>query len=131
MSDQELIVLAKKARENSYSPYSGFKVGAALLCKSGNVYLGANAENASYSLTVCAERAALFAALSNGEREFEAIAVLGGKDAEISDFCPPCGACRQALAEFSRDGSLKVITTDGNDVRALPLAKLLPESFSL
>jgi cytidine deaminase len=95
------------------------------------VYLGANAENASYSLTVCAERAALFAALSNGEREFEAIAVLGGKDAEISDFCPPCGACRQALAEFSRDGSLKVITTDGNDVRALPLAKLLPESFSL
>ncbi len=95
-----LMAAAQKARENSYSPYSHFRVGAALLTKSGKIYTGCNIENAAYPATVCAERTAIFKAVSEGEREFEAIAIVGGKEGETAPFCAPCGVCRQVMAEF-------------------------------
>lgn len=131
MNNSELIRLAIKARNNAYAPYSGFLVGAALLCADGEVFTGTNVENASFSLTNCAERSALFAAVSAGKRDFKAIAVVGGKEGEITEFCPPCGACRQALAEFSKDGGLQVLLYDGKDEKSLPLSALLPEGFRL
>ena len=131
MNNSELIRLALKARSNAYAPYSGFFVGAALLCADGEVFTGANVENSSFSLTNCAERSALFAAVSAGKRDFKAIAVVGGKEGEITDFCPPCGACRQALAEFSKDGSLQIILYDGKSEKSLPLSALLPEGFRI
>ena len=100
MTDLELMQYAVKAREKSYSPYSNFKVGAALLGKSGKVYLGCNIENAAYTPTNCAERTAVFKAVSEGEKEFTAIAIVGGKGEQLASFCAPCGVCRQVLAEF-------------------------------
>ena len=94
MTDQELIALATRASARAYAPYSGYAVGAALLGKSGHTYTGCNVENASYSLTICAERAVVFKAVSEGERAFEAIAIV------TSNGGTPCGACRQVLAEF-------------------------------
>ena len=131
MTNDQLINLATKAQKNAYAPYSNFLVGAALLSDDGQVFVGANVENASFGLTHCAERSALFSAVSHGCRSFSAIAIVGGYDGEIEDFCPPCGACRQALAEFSRGGSLRVILYDGKKVKELPLLALLPESFNL
>ena len=131
MTNKELINLAIGARKNSYAPYSGFRVGAALLTADGKVFCGANIENASYSLTCCAERSALFAAVSAGYREFDAIAIAGGTNGEITEFCPPCGACRQALSEFSADGTLGVVLYNGKQEKELPLSALLPISFSL
>ena len=131
MTNRELIDLAIRAQANAYAPYSGFKVGAALLCEDGEVFVGANVENSSFGLTNCAERSALFAAVSGGKRSFKAIAVVGGADGVVSDFCPPCGACRQALAEFSPKGDLQVILFNGKDEKAFRLSSLLPESFSL
>ena len=131
MTNQELIDLALKARKNAYAPYSGFCVGAALLSADGKVFLGANVENASYSLTCCAERSALFAAVSSGCRKFEAIAITGGAGDKINDYCPPCGACRQALAEFSHDGALRVLLYNGKEIKETTLSALLPDSFSL
>ena len=130
MNEKILIDAAISAMKNSYSPYSGFCVGAALLAESGKVYSGTNVENASFSVTSCAERSALFAAVSAGERKFSAIAVVGGKDGEITDFCPPCGVCRQALAEFCSPKA-NVYLFDGKSVKSLTLGELLPESFSL
>ena len=101
MTDNErnaLFSQASDARANSYSPYSGYSVGAALLCSDGTVYTGCNIENAAYTPTVCAERTAFFKAVSSGERDFCAIAVAGGKDGV--EFCTPCGVCRQVMAEF-------------------------------
>jgi cytidine deaminase len=123
MNPQELIALAIKARTRAYVPYSHYKVGAALLGKSGNIYLGCNVENASYGHTVCAERTAVLKAVSEGEREFEAIAVVtrnGGS---------PCGACRQVLAEFAPE--LVVYIADKNgEYRQTTLSTLLPDSFT-
>lgn len=130
MNSKILIEKAVKAMESSYSPYSGFRVGAALLTKSGRVYTGCNVENASYSPTCCAERVAFFNAISNGEKEFTAIAVVGGKDGRIASFCSPCGVCRQVMAEFC-DKDFMVILFDGKLTKAHTLEKLLPESFSL
>ena len=96
MENRELMYLAENAKQKSYSPYSKFKVGAALLTKDGKIYVGANIENSSYPLTVCAERVAFFKAISEGEKEFEKIAISGSSD----DFCFPCGACRQVMSEF-------------------------------
>ena len=107
MTDRELMLLAEEARLKSYSPYSGFKVGAALLAKSGKVYLGCNIENASYTPTNCAERTAFFKAVSEGELEFEKIAIVGGRD-EPKDLVAPCGVCRQVMAEFC-DENFKII----------------------
>ncbi len=128
MTDLELMRLAISAREYAYAPYSEFRVGAALLGKSGKVYTGCNVENAGYSPTNCAERTALFKAISEGEREFDAIAVVGGKYETIADFCAPCGVCRQALAEFCDDDFRVVLGTPEN-IRVVSFAELLPFSF--
>ncbi len=127
--DKELLSRAKAARENAYAPYSGFRVGAALLTADGKVYTGANIENSSYGLTVCAERIALFKAVENGEREFVSIAVVGGKDV-LEKRCYPCGACRQVLKEFCKD-DFKIVLGDGEDVEIKTLGQLLPCSFRL
>ena len=128
MTDVELIKLAMQARENSYAPYSDFHVGAALVGKSGKVYLGCNVENAGYSPTNCAERTALFKAVSEGERAFAAIAIVGGKGDTLAEFCAPCGVCRQALAEFC-DPDFRVVLGRVENVRVYTLAELLPFSF--
>ena len=129
MNKKDLFLLAKDAIKNSYAPYSNYNVGAVLLCKNGNIYKGSNIENASYSLTNCAERTALFSAVSNGEIEFEAICVVGGKNGEITDFAMPCGACRQALAEFC-DADFKIfVGINENEIREFKLGELLPYSF--
>ena len=131
MVNKKLIDAALLAQKNAYAPYSNFKVGAALLCDDGEVFVGANVENSSFGLTNCAERSALFAAVSAGKRSFKAVAVVGGKDGVVSEFCPPCGACRQALAEFSPGGELEVILFDGKAEKSFKLSLLLPEGFSL
>ena len=124
-----LVESALSAREKSYSPYSGFAVGAALLTANGKIYTGANIESASYSPTICAERVAMFTAVHQGERAFSAIAIVGGKrGAEVSSYCAPCGVCRQVLAEFC-DPDLPVILFDGNEKKILTLSAILPESF--
>ncbi len=127
---KELLTRAYEAMQLSYSPYSGFKVGAALLCADGEVYTGCNIENAAYSPTNCAERTAFFKAVSEGKREFKAIAIVGGKDGEINDFCYPCGVCRQVMAEFC-DDELEIITTDSREIKSYTLKELLPEAFRI
>lgn len=127
------ITLVKKAYEAmqySYSPYSGFKVGAALLCKNGNIYTGCNIENSAYSPTNCAERTAFFKAISEGERDFKAIAIVGGKDGEITDHCYPCGVCRQVMAEFC-DRDFEIITASPEGIKTYTLKDLLPEAFKI
>ena len=128
MENKELLQWAMQARERAYAPYSGFKVGAALLGKSGKVYLGCNVENAAYSVTNCAERTAIFKAVSEGETQFEAIAIVGGKEGELQPLCVPCGVCRQALSEFC-NGDLRVVLGTENNVCEYTLAQLLPLSF--
>ena len=128
MTDLELMQLAAAAREFSYAPYSHFRVGAALLGKSGRVYTGCNVENASYTPTNCAERTAVFKAVSEGEREFSAIAVVGGKGESLSELCAPCGVCRQVLAEFCK-GDLRVILGRPDALTVIDLQSLLPYAF--
>ena len=128
MTKEQLVSKAKEAMEYSYSPYSGYKVGAALLCKDGSVYTGCNIENAGYSSTNCAERTALFKAISEGKREFSAIAVCGGKDGIIEGLFPPCGVCRQVMREFCEDDFLIYLAAkDG--IKTYTLEELLPMSF--
>lgn len=129
MTDRELLLQAISAREFAYAPYSGFRVGAALLGKSGKVYLGCNVENAAYSVTNCAERTAIFKAVSEGEREFTAIAIVGGREETVSETCAPCGVCRQALSEFC-DGDLRVVLGTPDNLLVYTLADLLPLSFN-
>lgn len=121
MTDKELLKIATEQLEFSYSPYSNFKVGAALLTKTGKVYTGCNIENASFSPTVCAERTAFFKAISEGEREFCCIAIVGGNKE-----CLPCGVCRQVMAEFCNPDFL-IVTTSGR----YTLGELMPKSFIL
>ena len=128
MTDSELIVLSKRALKNAYAPYSAFKVGAALLTKSGECFLGCNAENASFPAGICAERAAISAAVTAGFKEFEKIAVIGGKNGVITEYCTPRGVCRQVLSEFC-GGDFKVITFNGKDIKAYTLGELLPYCF--
>jgi cytidine deaminase len=124
MTDEELIAVAKKYREFSYSPYSKFKVGAAVLTKKGNVYGGCNIENSSYPVTNCAERTAIFKAVSEGEKEFEAIALI----ADTEGPCSPCGACRQVMGEFHID---KIIMANlKGDKKVVTLEAVLPFAFS-
>lgn len=131
MTELELIKAAKKAAENAYAPYSHFTVGAALLCKDGKVYTGCNIENASFSPTNCAERTAFFKAVSEGERDFTAIAVVGGKDCNFTDYCSPCGVCRQVMAEFCSESFRVILGKEGKDFRVITLRNLLPDSFSI
>ena len=124
-----LITAAAGARELSYAPYSNFCVGAALLARDGRIFTGCNVENAAYSPTNCAERTAVFKAVSEGVREFSAIAVVGGKRGEISPLCAPCGVCRQVLAEFCPPDFPVVLGTP-EDFRVYALNEILPLAFT-
>lgn len=127
MNNDALVEEAKKAREFSYSPYSHFRVGAALLCSDGTVYTGCNIENAAFSPTNCAERTAVFKAVSEGKTEFTKIAVVGDDETYLS----PCGVCRQVLMEFVNPMEFEVIMAGNSDrKKVVKLAELLPESFS-
>ena len=130
MTNKELMALAIKARENAYTKYSSFAVGAALLTKSGKVFGGCNIENASFTPTCCAERTAFFSAIAAGERDFEAIAVCGGKVGEKRIKCMPCGVCRQVMSEFCSE-DFKIIIEDGEELSTLTLSELLPYSFNM
>ena len=132
MENKELVMEALKARKQSYSPYSGFAVGAALLCEDGTVFHGCNIENAAYSATNCAERTAIFRAVSEGNMRFRAIAIVGGpKESEPGDFCPPCGVCRQVMAEFCGPGFEVTMVSCKGDYKTVTLEELLPYAFSM
>lgn len=128
---EKLIKKAIKILNFSYAPYSNFHVGAALLTSEGEIYTGCNIENAAYGPSNCAERTAIFKAVSEGKKEFEAIAVVGGKNGKIENFCPPCGVCRQVLAEFCKKDFEIVLAKSTNEYKIMTLEQLLPESFSL
>lgn len=129
MEYKELIKMAEEARVNSYCPYSGFSVGAALLSRNGRVFTGCNIENAAYGPSNCAERTAFFKAVSEGVTEFSAIAIIGGKKNEKGQFCAPCGVCRQVMSEFCKENEFDVILGDEKEFRVYKLKELLPESF--
>ncbi len=129
MNKKDLFILAKNAMKNSYAPYSNYNVGAALLTKDGKVFKGCNVENSSYGVTNCAERTALFTAIANGENEFEAICIVGGKNGVIADYAMPCGVCRQALAEFCGDDFKIYVGTSKYNIKEFTLGELLPYSF--
>lgn len=134
---KELIKEALKAREKSYSPYSGFAVGAALLCKSQKIYTGCNIESAAFGPSICAERVAFFNAVSDGIYDFEAIAIVGGpKKLNVSEYCFPCGVCRQVMSEFCPGLEFKIIVCKSRDIdveniKIYTLSELLPHSFGL
>ena len=131
MTPIELVNLAKEARAHAYVPYSGFSVGAALLCKDGRIYQGCNIENAAFGPTICAERTAFFKAVYDGERDFEAIAVVGGRAGEeITGLFPPCGVCRQVMREFCDLDFKLYLGRENNRYEAKTLGELLPMSFS-
>ena len=129
MTPEKLMELAIEAMQHSYSPYSGYKVGAALLCADGTVYQGCNIENAAFGPTVCAERTAIFKAIYDGRRDLKAIAICGGKDGVLADEpFPPCGICRQVMREFCRDDfRIHMVTAD--KLKDFTLSEILPMSF--
>lgn len=130
MKKSDLCSMAIDAMKNAYVPYSGYKVGAALLAKTGRVYIGCNIENAAYTPTVCAERTAFFNAVSAGEKNFDIIAVAGGKNGIISGEFPPCGVCRQVMAEFC-EGDFRILVVKGIDeFEEFTLCDLLPNAFA-
>lgn len=130
MTDLDLLSQAIEAMSKSYSPYSDCKVGAALLTKNGKVYTGTNIENAAFSPTVCAERVAFFKAISEGETEFSAIAVVGGKHGKIDGIFAPCGVCRQVMREFCNDDFKIIMGINKREYKTITLSELLPISFS-
>lgn len=131
VDNKELIKQAIEASKNAYAPMSHFTVGAALLAESGKIYLGCNIENSSYPATNCAERTAFFKAISEGEKNFSAIAIVGGKDRDFSQFCSPCGICRQVMNEFV-EKDFKIILAKGNgEYKEYTLEELLPLGFKL
>ena len=131
MTDIKLLEEAKKARLMAYAPYSKFEVGAALLTKSGKVYHGCNIENAAYTPTNCAERTSFFKAVSEGETEFEKIAVVGAMEGrEADDICSPCGVCRQVMMEFCNPKTFKIILANGKgNILVSSLDEILPYGF--
>ena len=129
--EKELIKAAITAAQNSYSPYSGFKVGAALLTDDGKVYLGCNIENAAYGPSNCAERTAIFKAVSEGHKKFKAIAIVGGANGDFKDFCPPCGVCRQVMNEFCDKDFVIYLGNKNLEYQKFTLSELLPHSFDL
>lgn len=137
LNETELKLLEKafEMLDFSYSPYSHFTVGAALLSKSGEIFGGSNIENATYGATNCAERTAVFKAVSEGCRDFQAIAIVGGHEKNVTDFCSPCGICRQVLAEFCGKDFKIILAKSKNpcddDVKVFTLGELLPEAFNL
>lgn len=133
MNQTSILELVKKAIESlqySYTPYSNFKVGAALLSVNDKIYTGCNIENAAYGPTNCAERTAIFKAVSEGEIRFKAIAIVGGKDGILEDYCPPCGVCRQVIREFADTKDFKIILAKSEqEYKLYSLEELLPLSF--
>jgi cytidine deaminase len=125
MTNIELLEIAKNAREKAYVPYSHFQVGAALLTRSGKVYTGCNVENVSYGATNCAERTAIFKAVSEGERQFDKIAIVSSS----GEFTFPCGICRQVIAEFMKDGEI-IVGNDQGEIKTLQLKEVLPFAFT-
>ena len=125
ISNEKLLKMARKAMKNAYAPYSGFRVGAALLTESGKVYTGCNVENSSYGLTMCAERVAVFKAVSEGERNLVKIAIVSSSN----ELTFPCGACRQVLYEFADD--MEIILEDKEGIHITHLKDLLPDGFRL
>ncbi|MGK9475972.1 cytidine deaminase [Melioribacter sp. OK-6-Me] len=125
MNKNELISRAVEAAQKAYAPYSNFHVGAALITKSGRIYLGANIENSSYGLTICAERTAAFNAVLDGQKEFDAIAIVS----DSGNFTPPCGACRQVLSELCGKDLLVIMSNKKGEVKEMTLEELLPFSF--
>lgn len=130
MTDNELCKVAIDAMKNSYAPYSNYTVGAALLTGSGKIYTGCNIENAAYSPSVCAERVAFFNAISSGEKDFVSIAVAGGKNGNVVGSFPPCGVCRQVMAEFCAQEFNVFIVTGSDTYKKYSLFELLPEAFT-
>ena len=126
MTDEELLELAKQASKKAYCKYSGFNVGAALMCEDGRVFTGCNIENGSYSLTICAERTAIFKAVSEGCKRFSKIAIVGGAQGDLTKPCSPCGACLQVMSEFCND-DFKIVLTD----KEHSLKELLPARFEI
>lgn len=130
MERSELIQKAIDMTKQAYTPYSNFKVGAALLTKSGEVYTGCNIENASYPATICAERTAFTKAVSEGDHEFKEIVIVGGKDGELTDYCAPCGICRQVMMEFCKPDEFQIILAKTpEDYKVYTLEELLPLGF--
>ena len=130
MKPESLLQYAMEAMDRAYAPYSGYQVGAALLCADGAVYQGCNIENAAYSPTICAERTAFAKAVSEGQRNFIAIALCGGKDGKITSLCTPCGVCRQVMGEFCGDDFIVYMAKPvGYETRTL--SQLLPDRFAL
>ncbi len=133
MTDSGLIREAFKARAKAYSPYSGFRVGAALLTSEGKVFLGCNIENASYGATCCAERTAVFKAVSEGYKNFSSIAIVGGRedsDREVSSYAFPCGICRQVMSEFCKEDFKVIVALSEEEFKTYTLGQLLPEGFT-
>ncbi|MCL2603033.1 MAG: cytidine deaminase [Defluviitaleaceae bacterium] len=126
---KQLAALAAEAKDRAYAPYSGFHVGAALLCESGRIYIGCNVESAAFPATVCAERTALLKAVSEGERKLKAIAVAGSKSGAEGDYCYPCGVCRQMLNEFAGEDFEVIIAKSADDYRVHKWAEILPFGF--
>ncbi|MFQ5676073.1 MAG: cytidine deaminase [bacterium] len=120
-----LVIQAQAAQSKAVAPYSNFQVGAAILTKSGVTYSGCNIEVSSYGLTICAERVAIFKAISEGEREFDALAVI----AKTAEFCPPCGACRQVLMDYAPDLKIILLNSEGKS-KETTIADLFPEAFT-
>ncbi len=131
MNETELIEKAFEMLKFSYSPFSCFRVGAALLTKSKKIYTGCNIENSSFGATNCAERTAIFKAVSEGQKDFEAICIVGGKNGIVEDFCTPCGICRQVLAEFCKPDFKIILAKSKTEYKIFTLGELLPKSFSL
>lgn len=129
-NDEELVRLASEARKSAYAPYSGYTVGAALLCADGTVYKGCNIENAAFSPTVCAERTAFFKAVSEGKRDFVSVAVVGGKAGDADSFSPPCGVCRQVMSEFCTEDFAVLLLKNGK-IAKYKLPEILPLAFEL
>ena len=126
-----LIDRAIEGMSYAYTPYSGFRVGAALLTESGEIYTGCNIENAAYTPTNCAERTAFFKAVSEGERHFAAICIVGGKDGKLADYTSPCGVCRQVMMEFCDPERFRIVLGKGDlSFREYTLKELLPLGFS-
>lgn len=127
---QELIEIAMKQRAFSYAPYSGYRVGAALLAKNGTIYTGCNIENAAYTPTNCAERTAFFKAVSEGVKEFRAICVVGGKEEVLTEYAAPCGVCRQVMMEFCEPENFEIILAASvEEYEVFSLKELMPQGF--
>ena len=124
---KELYNAAKEVKERAYAPYSNFYVGSALRTKSGKIFAGCNVENSSYGVTICAERNAIFKMVSEGEQEISSILVIG----DTEKFLPPCGACRQVIAEFSKEDTSVLMCNKYGDIKESTVGEILPFGFSL